>query len=87
MTVDNVKASTRFGYFSTADEMIIVAGAQEAKECDLGLAYGMKLRKDRRLVLVLPAAYSFATEQREQLSFLWIDLGHAAVSTDGVTSC
>jgi hypothetical protein len=63
-TVDNVKASTRFCYFSTADELIIVAGAQEEKECDLALAYGMKLRKDRGLVLVLPAEYSFPTEQR-----------------------
>jgi hypothetical protein len=44
---------------STANELIIVAGAQEANERDLALAYGMKLCKERRPVLALPAEYSF----------------------------
>lgn len=61
---DDPKPSTRFGYFSTVDELIIVAGVQERKDCDLALAYGMTLRNSRRLVLVLPKEYSFATQQR-----------------------
>ncbi len=56
--------SKRFAYFGNEEHLIVVAGAQEGRHVELALAYGIAHRANRKLVLVLPAGYSLATEQR-----------------------
>lgn len=58
------RLSSRFSWFETSDDFLIVAGVQEKGEADLALAYGLKLRGDKNLHLVLPRSYATATLQR-----------------------
>ena len=59
--------SNRFVCFDSTKATIIVAGVQEQKYTDLALAYGMALRADKPLSLVLPAAHAFPSIQRAAL--------------------
>jgi hypothetical protein len=56
--------SKRFAYFGNEEQLIVVAGAQEGRHVELALAYGVAHGAHRKLVLVLPAGYSLATQQR-----------------------
>jgi hypothetical protein len=56
--------SARFACFDSDDALIMVAGVQEGRDCDLALAYGLTQRKGRRLVLVIPRRHGLATMQR-----------------------
>ena len=58
------RLSSRFSWFETDHDLLIVAGIQEGHEADLALAYGLKLRGSRQLQLVLPRAFAAATLQR-----------------------
>jgi hypothetical protein len=58
------RLSSRFSWFETDHDFLIVVGVQEKGEADLALAYGLKLRGDKNLHLVLPRSYATATLQR-----------------------
>ena len=58
------RLSSRFSWFQTDHEFLIVVGVQEKGEADLALAYGLKLRGDKTLHLVLPRSYATASLQR-----------------------
>jgi hypothetical protein len=59
--------SNRFVCFDSTIGLVIVAGVQEQTYSDLALAYGMALRADKPLCLVLPADYTFPSVQRAAL--------------------
>ncbi len=61
---EDLPASTRFAYFGTSQQLVMVGGVQEAKDSGLALAYGLTLRGTRRLTLVLPRQFVLATQQR-----------------------
>lgn len=56
--------SKRFAYFADDRRLLVVAGAQEERQTELALAYGLSWRGDRELLLALPAGMSTATQQR-----------------------
>jgi hypothetical protein len=56
--------SKRFAYFADGRRLLVVAGAQEERQVELALAYGLHWRGDRELLLALPAGMSTATQQR-----------------------
>ena len=56
--------SDRFAYFVDERRFVIVAGPQEGSYVDLAFAQGLEQCGSRRLVLILPEDYAFATLQR-----------------------
>lgn len=58
------KASDRFAFFRDSKGVVVVAGAQEGRNVDLALAYGLKLMEKGELDLVLPSGYEVPTLQR-----------------------
>lgn len=79
--------SARFAYFVDAGRFLVVAGAQEGRDVERALVYGMTYRGDRRLVLALPAGHSEATCQRTP----WFRESHRPElylhDADSVVSC
>ncbi len=57
----------RFACFECQEGVVLVGGIQEAEYSDLALAYGLTLRGDQTLLLVLPNEYKFPTLQRAAL--------------------
>jgi hypothetical protein len=56
--------SSRFSWYETDEDYLIVVGVQEEQDADLALAYGLKRRGKKHLHLVLPRSFSVATIQR-----------------------
>lgn len=67
----------RFTYFHDDQELTLVAGPQEGRDCDLALPYGLHARQDRRLRLVIPRQQSGATLLRVP----WLRMGLVEVWT------
>jgi hypothetical protein len=57
-------ASSRFSYFESSMGFIVVAGSQEDEATELALVYGLALRQDQELVLVLPRSRAVQTAIR-----------------------
>lgn len=60
---DEHHRSKVFSYFGDSNRLVLIAGAQ-SEHAAWALVYGLALRENRRLVLVLPHDAAFATVQR-----------------------
>lgn len=59
------RQSNRFTFTGNEHTVVVSGGAQEGRETDLALAYGLGLaRRDQELVLVLPGEHAGATSRR-----------------------
>lgn len=62
--------SARFAYFESDSTFIVVAGSQEDSATQLALVYGLSLRRDLELVLVLPKEHI----AQSALRAAWLDI-------------